>query len=100
MADVLSILYAFYFPRRWFVLLLVIGSAFSSYFPFLFGKTPVAMPILNFVMGCALMIVAMDVVRPGYVLESVAEKTEKVRVLRDDDFDMEFPDQIRREKDA
>jgi Gpi18-like mannosyltransferase len=60
-ADVLSILYAFYFPRRWFVPLLVIGSSFLSYLPFLFGGTPVAMPVLSFVMGCGLLTVAFDV---------------------------------------
>jgi Gpi18-like mannosyltransferase len=61
-ADVLSILYAFYFPRRWFVPLLVIGSSFLSYLPFLFGETPVGMPVLALTMGCALLTVAVEVV--------------------------------------
>jgi Gpi18-like mannosyltransferase len=39
-ADVLSVLYALYTPRRWYVPVLVAGSSLLAYMPFLSGQVP------------------------------------------------------------
>ena len=65
-ADVLSIVYAFYFPRFWYVPLLVVGSSLVSYSPFLYGKTPVNLAYAAGFMLCALVLVARDLVRHLY----------------------------------
>lgn len=40
MADAISVLYALYMPRRWFVPVVVVTSSFFSYMPFLSGQVP------------------------------------------------------------
>ena len=48
-ADVLSILYAFYFPRYFFVPILVILTSLFSYGPFLFGREIIPLTYLALV---------------------------------------------------
>ncbi len=45
-ADVLSIIYAFFFPRYFFVPVLVIMTSLFSYGPFLFGREIIPLPLL------------------------------------------------------
>nr|WP_157529022.1 hypothetical protein [Kibdelosporangium sp. MJ126-NF4] len=63
LADVLSVVVAFYFPRRlWPVPLLVQFASFLSYTPFLFGKTAVDLRWLAVAMLAALVLVARETV--------------------------------------
>jgi Gpi18-like mannosyltransferase len=63
LADVLSILYAFYFPRMFFVPFLVVFASFFSYFPFLYNTIPVPMGMLALMMGSALVFVTWDIIQ-------------------------------------
>ncbi len=45
-ADVLSIVFAFYFPRLFFIPILVGATSLFSYLPFLFGVTIIPLPLL------------------------------------------------------
>jgi Gpi18-like mannosyltransferase len=49
-ADVLSIVFAFYYPDLFFVPILIILSSLFAYFPFLFNLEIIPMPVLAFVM--------------------------------------------------
>lgn len=40
LADVLSVLYAFLAPKRWYLPVLIVGASFFSYIPFLSGSIP------------------------------------------------------------
>lgn len=65
-ADVVSIIYAFYSPRRFFVPIVVgVASLFSS-FPFLFRETVIDLRYLAILMGVALIVVAADLLRNLY----------------------------------
>ena len=65
-ADVLSIVYAFYFPRYFFVPLLIIFASFFSYFPFLFGREIFALSHLALLMMIALVVTLVDLVLTLY----------------------------------
>ncbi len=56
-ADVFSILYAFYFPKFFFVPIAVIFCSFLAYFPYLFN-VEVPLKILTVVLGTIVVIVA------------------------------------------
>lgn len=67
-ADMLSIIYAFYFPRFFFVPLLVISASFFSYLPVLFFNElkPVLIPYMAVLMAIALIVTMVDLVRTLY----------------------------------
>ena len=73
-ADVVAIVYAFYFPRRFYVPLVVGLVSLLSYFPFLFGKTVIELPWLALLMGAMLVVVVCDTVRELY--PNLAFKTQ------------------------
>lgn len=50
LADVLSLLYAFYFPKRYYLAIFVPIISMFSYYPFLFNKVLVPQPILALMM--------------------------------------------------
>ncbi len=59
-ADVLAIVYAFYFPRRYYVAVAVSFASFFAYLPFLLHRAPlVPLPLLSAVMAVALISVAV-----------------------------------------
>jgi Gpi18-like mannosyltransferase len=62
-ADVLSVVYAFYDPRRWFVPVLIQFASGFSYFPYLFGQEPVPRLLLVGAMVLAIECVAIRVVQ-------------------------------------
>ncbi|HOG65571.1 MAG TPA: hypothetical protein PLD82_09070, partial [Spirochaetota bacterium] len=71
-ADVLAILYAFLVPGRWYLPVMIGGTSFFAYQPFLFAKQgPVPAPILALVIVAAIGFVARDMIR------SYAEKTDR-----------------------
>jgi len=60
LADLLSVLFAFWFSKRWYVAVLVAVSSFLCYLPFLFGngyEMPFALPLLSLAMLIAIGIV-------------------------------------------
>ncbi|HMF56489.1 MAG TPA: hypothetical protein VK619_09105 [Pyrinomonadaceae bacterium] len=71
-ADVFAIVYAFYFPRYFFVPLMVILSSLFSYFPFLFGQPVIELPKVTIILGAALIAVVFNLIRTLYpVLDEV-----------------------------
>jgi Gpi18-like mannosyltransferase len=65
-ADIISIIYAFYTPKRFFVPIIVGGTSLFSYFPFLFGKEPIGLQYLAISMGVALIIATVDLIQSLY----------------------------------
>jgi Gpi18-like mannosyltransferase len=65
-ADVISIIYAFYTPRHFFVPIIVGGASLFSYFPFLFREEPIGQQYLTILMGIALIVAAADLIRSLY----------------------------------
>jgi Gpi18-like mannosyltransferase len=61
-ADVLSVAYAFYVPRRFWVPILVSLCSTLSYLPFLFGVEPVPVGLLAIAMLVPISVVLMDCV--------------------------------------
>jgi Gpi18-like mannosyltransferase len=59
-ADVLSVVYAFYFPRRFYVPIIVTLCSLFSYFPFLFGQTPVPLVYVALAMLVPVALVVHD----------------------------------------
>jgi len=62
-ADALSVVYAFYDPRRWFVAVLIQFASVFSYYPYLFGREPVPRVLLAAAMVLAIECVAIRVVQ-------------------------------------
>ncbi|MGO8679254.1 MAG: glycosyltransferase 87 family protein [Limisphaerales bacterium] len=61
-ADVLSVVYAFYVPGGWRAALLVQFASAFAYLPYLFGATPVPLPVLALAPLAALALVTRDLV--------------------------------------
>lgn len=53
-ADVFSLVYAFYFPKRYYMALIVPLASLFSYYPFLLGSNPIPIPLLSLFMLIAL----------------------------------------------
>ena len=70
-ADVVSIIYAFYTPKRFFVPIIVGAASLFSYFPFLFEteEEPISLRYLAILMALALIIVAADLSRSLKILD-------------------------------
>jgi Gpi18-like mannosyltransferase len=66
LGDVLSIVYAFVVPRHAWLALLVIGASLFSYFPFLFGATPVPLAVAAMMLGAACLFLVFVVLRASY----------------------------------
>ncbi|MGB7925050.1 MAG: hypothetical protein WCF57_17550 [Pyrinomonadaceae bacterium] len=67
-ADALSIIYAIYFPRLFFIPLLVISASFFSYLPVIFFNElkPGLIPYMAVLMAIALIVTMVDLVRTLY----------------------------------
>ena len=65
-ADVVSIIYAFYWPKRFFVPLLVWGASLLSYFPFLFREEPIGLQYAAILLAVALLVAAADLIKSLY----------------------------------
>jgi Gpi18-like mannosyltransferase len=68
-ADVVSIVYAFYFPQYFFIPLIISTISFLVYQPFLFGQEPVPMPILAAAMFITICFVMRNVIMNLYLLK-------------------------------
>lgn len=63
LADVLSLVYAFYFPRYFFVPLAVQLCSLESYMPFLMQTTVIGQPYLALLMGAIITVVLWDLMK-------------------------------------
>ena len=75
-ADVISILYAFYSPRRFVVPIIVGAASLLSYLPFLFNEERIGLEYLATLMGVALMVAATDLLtslHPDFVKRLVTQ---------------------------
>jgi len=73
-ADVVSIVYAFYSPKRFFVPLIVGTASLLSYFPFLFREALIDLRYPAALMGIALVVAAADLIRSLYPSSSDSTK--------------------------
>ncbi len=64
--DVVSIIYAFYSPKRFFVPIVVGVASLFSYFPFLFRETVIDLRYLGILIGVALIVAVADLFRNLY----------------------------------
>jgi len=65
-ADVISIIYAFYFPKYFYLPFLVGFSSFFSYLPFLFGNSPFPLIFLPIPILITIILSTMDLTRSLY----------------------------------
>ena len=66
-ADCIAIVYGFYFPRRFYIPLVVITVSLFSYFPFLFSDmTVIRLPYLALLLAITLVIVLRDLGKALY----------------------------------
>jgi Gpi18-like mannosyltransferase len=79
-ADVLSVVYAFYVPRRFYVPLIVTLCSLFSYAGFLFNQTPVPMPFVSLAMLVAVVIVVYDYATALFASPLAAEDQAPVAV--------------------
>jgi Gpi18-like mannosyltransferase len=63
LADTLSVLYCFFFPRRFWVAVFVVGASVVGYSSYVFSKTPVPLTVAAAMMGVASVVVAADLLR-------------------------------------
>jgi Gpi18-like mannosyltransferase len=61
-ADIVSIIYAFYWPKRFFVPIAVVGASLLSYLPFLFREEPISLQYLAVFMGVTLLVATADLI--------------------------------------
>ncbi|HSE40655.1 MAG TPA: hypothetical protein VLH08_07800 [Acidobacteriota bacterium] len=61
-ADIFSIIYTFYFPKYFFIPIVVIFCSFLAYLPYLF-KVPIHISILSMVMGTIVALVTYNYVK-------------------------------------
>ena len=62
-ADILAIIYAVLYPRRFYLPLLVVGASTAAYLPFLFGHEPFDLRIASLFMLLALILVGIHLFR-------------------------------------
>jgi Gpi18-like mannosyltransferase len=63
LADTLSILYCFFFPRRYWVAVFMVSASLVGYSSYVFGKTPVPLTLAATMMGVASVVVAVDLLK-------------------------------------
>jgi len=76
-ADVVSIVYGFFFPRYFFIPLMIIGVSFLGYFPFLFGYELVPLRYLAF-LPPLILVYLLRILAKGYEID---EKSVQVSEL-------------------
>jgi Gpi18-like mannosyltransferase len=76
LADVLSVVYAFVFPTRFWIAIGVVGASFAGYSSFLFSKTPVSLTVAATMMGVSSVVVAADLLRHHYPRAFAAGRDE------------------------
>ena len=60
-ADVLSLVYACYLPRSWYLPLLIVPVSMYSYWPYLYGSTPIHLKVLTGIAILAMLKMLWDI---------------------------------------
>lgn len=76
-ADLVAIVFAFYFPKYWYIPLSVIGISFLSYTPFLLGSTVIKLETLALAMGVIIIVVARDLALNNFLSGDAAQVNNK-----------------------
>ncbi|HZO71543.1 MAG TPA: hypothetical protein VFB60_05030 [Ktedonobacteraceae bacterium] len=76
LADVFSIVYAFYMPRRFYLAMITQLTSFLSYMPFLFGNPTIPLPYVAFGPLFVVAIVVWDLIVDLYWRETVSQPTD------------------------
>lgn len=76
LADVLSLIYAFFFPRYFALAILEQISSLFSYALFLYGHSGLNLPLLSFFVFGAIVLVVYDLVKEFFFSDSKSERTE------------------------
>jgi Gpi18-like mannosyltransferase len=76
LADVMSVVYAFVFPTRFWISICVVGASLAGYSSFLFNKTPVSLTVAATMMGISSVVVAADLLRHHYPRAFAAQAGE------------------------
>ncbi len=80
-ADIISIIFAFYFPKYFYLPVIIILISFLSYGPFLMGLTPpVALPILSIGILTAIIMILYDLM--NYLFPSKAKRQTFINKFR------------------
>ncbi len=66
-ADILSIIYTIYRPKKFYIAILVIFSSLCSYLPYLFGETPINLNYVALVMLFALIFLVVDLINQIFI---------------------------------
>lgn len=66
LADVVALLYVFWYPRRWWVAVAIVTASFFSYTQFLFNANVIGRQFLALTMGTAMLVVLRDLVLELY----------------------------------
>jgi Gpi18-like mannosyltransferase len=79
LADVMSVVYAFVFPARFWIAICVVGASLAGYSSFLFNKTPVPLTVAAAMMGVSTVVLAADLLRHHYprAFAAQADKNEQ-----------------------
>ena len=75
-ADVISLIYAFYFPQYFFVPIVIMMASFFAYQPTLFNAEPVPMGFLAAGLFVMLVIVAKDAILELFTNQTAVEASE------------------------
>ena len=65
-ADIISIIYAFYYPRKFFIPVLINIASLFSYFPFLFGSPFIPLSYLALILLITIIAVTTDIIKNLY----------------------------------
>src|SRR5437660_4954842 len=76
LADVLSIVYAFYVPRRFYLAIITELASFLSYMPFLFGNPTIPLPYVAFGPLFVITVVAWDLIVDLYARATIIQTTD------------------------
>jgi Gpi18-like mannosyltransferase len=77
MADVLGAIYAFVYPRRWFIPVCIVSASFLAYFPFAFQMRLVDLGIAAFLMAFALAFLVNDCIATLSRLRRIEEVADE-----------------------
>ncbi len=77
LADVLSVVYAFYMPRRFYLAMITQLTSFLSYMPFLFGNSPIPLPYVAFAPLFVIAMVAWDLIIDLYLRATLLQPPDQ-----------------------
>jgi len=80
LADVMSVVYAFVFPARFWIAICVVGASLAGYSSFLFSKTPVSLTSAAVMMGVSSVVLAAELLKQHYPRVFAAHRDEREEI--------------------